>query len=130
MEPTFSFRLGVTLVGIKGLNHVINAMILLFTISAANSDLYIASRTLYGLAIERKAPQIFAKVNKRGVPWVSLLVVSSFICLTFLNASTSSSTGELYLASDLASIHSGTSIRIWSQPPFCVWGHYLDDNCL
>jgi amino acid transporter len=90
------FVVGVTLVGIKGLNHVINAMILLFTISAANSDLYIASRTLYGLAIERKAPQIFAKVNKRGVPWVSLLVVSSFICLTFLNASTSSSTVFAY----------------------------------
>ncbi|KAG1837044.1 dicarbixylic amino acid permease [Suillus subalutaceus] len=90
------FVVGVTLVGIKGLNHVINAMILLFTISAANSDLYIASRTLYGLAIERKAPQIFAKVNKRGVPWVSLLFVSLFISLTFLNASTSSSTVFAY----------------------------------
>ncbi|KAG2368480.1 amino acid permease/ SLC12A domain-containing protein [Suillus spraguei] len=90
------FVVGVTLVGIKGLNHVINAMILLFTISAANSDLYIASRTLYGLAIERKAPKIFTKVNKRGVPWVSLLVVSLFTCLTFLNASTSSSTVFAY----------------------------------
>ncbi|KAG1731936.1 dicarbixylic amino acid permease [Suillus lakei] len=90
------FVVGVTLVGIKGLNHVINAMILLFTISAANSDLYIASRTLYGLAIERKAPQIFAKVNQRGLPWVSLLVVSLFMCLTFLNASTSSATVFAY----------------------------------
>lgn len=90
------FVVGVTLVGIKGLNHVINAMILLFTISAANSDLYIASRTLYGLAIERKAPHIFTKVNKRGVPWVSLLVVSLFNCLTFLNVSTSSATVFAY----------------------------------
>lgn len=90
------FVVGVTLVGIKGLNHVINAMILLFTISAANSDLYIASRTLYGLAIERKAPHIFTKVNKRGLPWVSLLVVSLFTCLTFLNASTSSATVFAY----------------------------------
>jgi amino acid permease len=105
-------------------------MILLFTISAANSDLYIASRTLYGLAIERKAPHIFTKVNKRGLPWVSLLVVSLFTCLTFLNASTSSATGELYLVSDLTSTYTGASVRIWGQSPFCVWGHHLDDDRL
>ena len=45
----------------KVVNHIINACILIFVLSAANSDLYIGSRTLYGLAAEGKAPRIFAR---------------------------------------------------------------------
>ena len=82
-----------TLVGIRVLNHIINACILLFVMSAANSDLYIASRTLYGLAIEGKAPRIFARVNRLGVPWPSLIMSTLFCGLVFLNVSSSSSKG-------------------------------------
>ncbi|KAG1756833.1 dicarboxylic amino acid permease [Suillus paluster] len=106
------FVVGITLVGIKGLNHVVNAMILLFTISAANSDLYIASRTLYGLAVERKAPLIFTKVNKRGLPWVSLLFVSLFTSLTFLNVSSSSSTVFAYTVNLLSAFGAITWMTI------------------
>lgn len=94
INTTFSLRSGITLVGIKVLNHILNAMILLFTISSASSDIYIGSRTLYGLAVEGKAPFIFTKVNKRGLPWMAVLVVSLFTFLTFLNVSSSSATGE------------------------------------
>ncbi len=52
------FGTATTLVGIRVLNHVINAAILIFVMSAANSDLYIGSRTLYALAAEGKAPRI------------------------------------------------------------------------
>jgi amino acid transporter len=62
-----------------------------FVLSAANSDLYIGSRTLYGLAVEGKAPRIFARVNKRGVPWVALIFCLCFCALVFLNVATSSS---------------------------------------
>jgi yeast amino acid transporter len=55
------------------LNHVINGAILIFVLSAANSDLYIGSRTLYGLAVEGKAPKIFRRVNRLGVPYVALV---------------------------------------------------------
>jgi amino acid transporter len=53
--------------------------------SAANSDLYIGSRTLYGLALEGKAPRIFRRVNKMGVPWPALLFCTAFCFLVFLN---------------------------------------------
>ncbi|KAF9246565.1 dicarboxylic amino acid permease [Melanogaster broomeanus] len=62
---------GVTLVNIRTLNHVVNAIILIFTLSAANADLYIATRTLHGLALEGQAPRMFRKVNWAGVPWTS-----------------------------------------------------------
>ena len=85
--------LATTLVGIKILNHVINGAILLFVLSAANSDLYIGSRTLYGLAAEGKAPKIFAKVNRMGVPLPSLILCTAFCGLVFLNVSSSSAKG-------------------------------------
>jgi amino acid transporter len=63
------FVVAIQSAGIKGLPAVINACILIFTISAANSDQYIASRTLYGMAKDGNAPRIFTKCTKRGVPW-------------------------------------------------------------
>ncbi|KNZ74228.1 Dicarboxylic amino acid permease [Termitomyces sp. J132] len=84
------FVVATTLVGIKVLNHIINAAILIFVMSAANSDLYIGSRTLYGLAVEGKAPVIFKKVNRMGVPWPSLIMCTLFCGLVFLNVKSSS----------------------------------------
>ncbi|KAF8077993.1 dicarbixylic amino acid permease [Lyophyllum atratum] len=84
------FVVATTLVGIKVLNHVINGAILIFVMSAANSDLYIGSRTLYGLAVEGKAPRIFRRVNRMGVPYPSLIICTAFCALVFLNVSSSS----------------------------------------
>ena len=90
-EPS---RSAATLAGIKVLNHIINACILLFVLSAANSDLYIGSRTLYGLAVEGMGPRIFAKVNRIGVPWPALIFCTCFCGLVFLNVSSSSAKGR------------------------------------
>ncbi|GEQ67249.1 hypothetical protein JCM33374_g913 [Metschnikowia sp. JCM 33374] len=75
---------------IKGLDHVINACILIFVLSAANSDLYIASRTVYGLAVAGYAPKFFAKTNKMGVPYYGIALGSLFCCLAFMTVSSSS----------------------------------------
>jgi len=61
--------------------------------SAANSDLYIGSRTLYGLAIEGKAPAIFKKVTSRGVPLPALILCTAFCSLVFLNVASSGAKG-------------------------------------
>lgn len=83
------FVVATTLVGIKTLNHVINGAILVFVMSAANSDLYIGSRTLYGLAIEGKAPRVFRRVNRLGVPYPALILCTAFCALVFLNTKSS-----------------------------------------
>ncbi|KAI0807126.1 dicarbixylic amino acid permease [Fomes fomentarius] len=84
------FVVATTIVGIKVLNHIINACILIFVLSAANSDLYIGTRTLYGLAVQGQAPKIFARVTKGGVPYPSLILCTIFCSLVFLNVSSSS----------------------------------------
>jgi len=80
------FVVAIKIAKIPALPTIVNACILLFTFSASNSDLYIASRTIYGLAVEGHAPKIFLWTDKRGVPVPALLVSALFCCTAFMNA--------------------------------------------
>ncbi|KAI5919927.1 dicarboxylic amino acid permease [Camillea tinctor] len=79
------FVVAIKLAHIPVLDHILNACILLFVFSAANSDLYIASRTLYGLSSDGSAPKVFRKTNANGVPVYSLVVSAAFSLLAYLN---------------------------------------------
>ncbi|KAK6908424.1 amino acid transporter [Kwoniella mangroviensis CBS 10435] len=81
------FVVAIKAAGIKGLPSLINACILIFTMSAANSDQYVATRTLYGMAKDGHAPRIFTKCTKRGVPWVAFIFTGMFMGLAYLVAS-------------------------------------------
>jgi yeast amino acid transporter len=84
------FVVAVKIAGIEALPGVLNGCILLFVLSAANSDLYIATRTIYGLATEGLAPAFLRRTNKSGVPVYCVLCCSIFACIGFLNVSTGS----------------------------------------
>ena len=86
------FVLAIENAGIKVLPPLLNACILLFTFSASNSDLYIASRTMYGLAERGHAPKIFRWTDKRGVPVPALAISALFCCSAFMNAAQDAST--------------------------------------
>ncbi|KAI9054171.1 hypothetical protein LZ554_001342 [Drepanopeziza brunnea f. sp. 'monogermtubi'] len=86
------FVVAIKLASIPTLPGVFNACLLIFVFSAANSDLYIASRTLYGLAHEGKAPVIFTRTDSRGVPIYALGLSSAFCLLAFLGINTESYT--------------------------------------
>lgn len=86
------FVVAMKLSGIKYLPDILNACILVFVFSASNSDLYIASRTIYGLALEGKAPKFLAKTDRRGVPIYALGLSSCFALLAYMNVSTDSTT--------------------------------------
>lgn len=90
------FVVAIQIAGIPTLPGFLNGCILLFVFSASNSDLYIGTRTLYGLAIDGKAPRIFAKTDKRGVPIFALALCSIFCCIAFLNVADDSRTVFLY----------------------------------
>ncbi len=63
---------------------VMNAIILTAMLSAGNSGLYAASRMLFQLAVEGKAPKLFSRVNTRGVPVYALLATLAVGSLSFL----------------------------------------------
>ncbi|KAJ4296728.1 general amino acid permease agp2 [Kalmusia sp. IMI 367209] len=71
--------------GVEGLPHIVNAMVLGAAFSAGNSYVYCASRSLYGLALEGKAPKFMTKCTRNGVPFYCVAVVLVFACLSFLN---------------------------------------------
>lgn len=90
------FVVAIQISGIAVLPGFLNGCILLFVFSASNSDLYIATRTIYGLASDGKAPAFLARTNKRGVPYWSLALCSLFCCLAFLNCADDSRSVFLY----------------------------------
>ncbi|KAI8186722.1 Dicarboxylic amino acid permease [Colletotrichum sp. SAR 10_86] len=83
------FVVAIKIAKIKGLDHVINGCLVVFVFSAANSDIYISSRTLYGIAIDGKAPRIFTRTTKAGVPFVSLALCGAFCGLAYMSVSSS-----------------------------------------
>jgi amino acid transporter len=72
------FVVAASLAGVTALPSLINICLLVFTFSASNSDLYIATRTLYALSVEGNAPRIFSRTNDNGVPFYALGLSSAF----------------------------------------------------
>lgn len=93
------FVIAAKIAGIGKLDSIINAFLLVFTVSAANSDIYLAARTIWALAKDGQAPAIFHKTNKRGVPTAAVAVSSLFIALGFMNVTKDASTVFGYFVS-------------------------------
>ncbi|TNY20830.1 amino acid permease/ SLC12A domain-containing protein [Rhodotorula diobovata] len=96
--------------GIQGLPSVVNAAVLLSAFSAGNSDLYASSRTLYGLACDSKAPAIFRRCTKGGLPIYCVIITALVGLLAYMNVSTGSTDAFNYL-SNLSSI---TGLITWA----------------
>ncbi|CAJ0547377.1 Ff.00g041310.m01.CDS01 [Fusarium sp. VM40] len=93
------FVVSVSLAGVHVFADIINGCLLVFTLSAASSDIYCASRSLYGLAKDHQAPRLFAKARENGNPIFAVGFTCLFILLGYLNASKSSSTVFSYFVS-------------------------------
>ncbi|KAL1957134.1 hypothetical protein VTO42DRAFT_6277 [Malbranchea cinnamomea] len=76
---------------IKVLPHIVNALVLTAAFSAGNSYVYCASRSLYGLALEGKAPRFLTRCTKNGVPIYCVGVVMLIALLSFLQVSNGAS---------------------------------------
>ncbi|KAF2663230.1 amino acid transporter [Microthyrium microscopicum] len=85
------FVAAIVVANIRTLPGLLNVCILFFILSASNSDLYIATRTIYGIAKDGKAPHFLCKTDKRGVPIYALLTSACFCLLAYLNVSSDSS---------------------------------------
>ncbi|KAK5135645.1 hypothetical protein LTR08_004946 [Meristemomyces frigidus] len=76
--------------GIGGFPHLVNALMVTSIFSAGNTYTYCATRSLYGLAIEGRAPKFLRKCTKNGVPIFCFAIVMIFPFLSFLSVSSSS----------------------------------------
>ncbi|CAP81064.1 General amino acid permease [Penicillium chrysogenum] len=96
--------------GILPAAHLINALIVISVISAGNSSLYVASRTLLFMSRNGKAPKFIGRTNRLGVPWVGLIFTNIFACIVFLGQSDSA--GRVYSA--LITLSGVSTFIVWS----------------
>ncbi|KAJ4364696.1 hypothetical protein N0V83_009293 [Neocucurbitaria cava] len=75
---------------ITGLSHLVNALLITSIFSAGNTYTYCATRSLYSLAIEGRAPKFLRKCTRNGVPIYCFLIVMIFPFLSFLQLSDNS----------------------------------------
>lgn len=110
------FVIAIELGGIKGLPHVMNAVILISVISVASTSVYASSRTLTSLAEQGLAPKICAYVDRAGRPLVAIVISNVFALLAFIAASGKQSD----VFSWLMGISALSSIALWIS---INWAH-------
>lgn len=76
---------------------VMNAVILTAVLSAGNSGMYAATRMLYALACDGKAPRVFARLSTGGVPRNALYATTLVAGLGFLSSLFGNQTVYLWL---------------------------------
>ncbi|KAJ1549484.1 hypothetical protein HK405_001538 [Cladochytrium tenue] len=70
--------------GIKYADHIMNAVILVAVLSAANSSIYCSARTVMSLAQDGKAPAFLGRVDKHGTPRNAVILALLIGAITFL----------------------------------------------
>ncbi|KAL7619860.1 General amino acid permease [Parahypoxylon ruwenzoriense] len=96
--------------GWQGGVHLINAFILITCISAINSSIYIASRTLLFMAQQRMAPTFLGWTDQRGVPIPAITMANLFGALSMMNISTGAAKAYGYI------------VNLSGVSTFLVWG--------
>ncbi|GKQ43176.1 amino acid transporter [Companilactobacillus sp. RD055328] len=110
------FTLVFEKVGLTGAADVINAVILIAVLSAANSGMYAATRMLWSMGETNFAPKIFAKTSKRGIPIFALMATGLFGFLILLESIFGKNVYQLLVAA------SGlTGFIAWLG---IAWSHY------
>ncbi|EDV5581739.1 proline-specific permease ProY [Salmonella enterica subsp. salamae] len=72
--------------GITFAASILNFVVLTASLSAINSDVFGVGRMLHGMAEQGSAPKIFAKTSRRGIPWVTVLVMTiALLFAVYLN---------------------------------------------
>ncbi|WP_353947748.1 amino acid permease [Sporolactobacillus sp. Y61] len=68
-------------VGLPGVPHLMNFVLLTAVLSAGNSGIYATTRTLYAMAERGEAPKFARKLTKRGVPLGGIGLTAGFLAV-------------------------------------------------
>jgi len=76
--------------GVNGLPHLINALLVTSIFSAGNTYVYCATRTLHGLALDGHAHHLLRRTTKNGVPIYCFAITMIFPFISLLQVSNGS----------------------------------------
>lgn len=85
------FVIAFTRAGINVLPSIINAIVCTSAFSCGSACVFLASRTLYGLAEDKQAPQILLRTNRFGTPYMAVGASLIFMPLVYLSLGSNSS---------------------------------------
>jgi amino acid transporter len=88
---------------------VSNALLTFFAVSCGNAQLYVSSRTIYSLALQKKAPKVLTYCNNYGIPYNAVLFSACFGLFAYLCVSEKAT----IVFQDLTSIISSSGIIAW-----------------
>lgn len=114
---TSPFTLIFERAGILGAASLMNAVILTAILSAGSSGMYASSRMLYAMAVTGKAPAIFAKVDRRGVPMPALIATASVGAFAFITSLIGDGAAYIWLIN----VSGLAGFIVWAG---IAWSHY------
>lgn len=138
--------IALTNAGWKNSKYFISTIVLITCISAINSSIYLASRTLYAWSLNGYGPKIFTKVNKKGVPYVAIHTTHIFCLISVMTYKAGAADAYSYIVniSGVAAFIVWTSVSIihlrfrkgWAMKgytvedlpyvaPFFPWSNYV-----
>ncbi|KAL4945278.1 hypothetical protein BDV06DRAFT_185338 [Aspergillus oleicola] len=128
------FVISAAMSGIHGLDHMFTAVILITAIFSANTNLYVASRTLFGLTRRIqgsgwRAFAFFGKTNNYQVPVRAMLLSCFFMWVPFLYLAPENSSGATItsLLEVLSQMGSVSCVIVWACE---CWAFIRFYNCL
>ncbi|PVF99049.1 putative DIP5-glutamate and aspartate permease [Serendipita vermifera] len=104
----------------RGLVPVMNAAIIIFALSGATSNVYTASRILYGLALDKQAPSILRKVTAGGKPLLAIGIAMACCFFSYLGQDEGKTTSAFDYFVDLTTTAGAISwvCILWSHIRF------------
>lgn len=114
---TSPFTLVFENAGVLAAASIMNAVILTSILSAGNSGLYASTRMLYAMAVDGKAPKVFARVSKRGIPGPALAMTAAIGGFAFLTSLIGNGGAYIWLVN----ISGLSGFIVWMG---IAWSHY------
>ncbi|PWC18501.1 proline-specific permease ProY [Brenneria corticis] len=95
--------------GITAAAGILNFVVITASLSAINSDVFGVGRMLHGMAEQGHAPQIFTRLSRRGIPWVTVVVmITALLVAVYLNYIMP---GKVFLV--IASLATFATVWVW-----------------
>lgn len=112
------FVIAATNAGVKVLPSIINAVVITSAWSSGNHGMLTGSRSLYALALEGRAPRIFTRVSRFGIPYIAVIFQGSFQLLAYMSLGNG---GASTAFSYLTNLNSSSTLVIWIVIGICNW---------
>ncbi|MGK2946644.1 MAG: proline-specific permease ProY [Candidatus Malihini olakiniferum] len=95
--------------GITAAAGILNFVVITASLSAINSNVFGVARIMHGMAEQGNAPKVFTKVSKRGIPWVTVVVMmTALLMAVYLNYIMP---GKVFLV--IASLATFATVWVW-----------------